>query len=337
MTERMYSDASSYRYGFNGKENDDEVKGEGNQQDYGMRIYDPRIGKFLSVDPITSNYPELTPYQFASNTPIQAIDLDGLEAAMVVFPKGTSDKDKNDFYKAYDKTLTKGAIIVGVGALIIADHVYTGGQVTRSSLAAFGNAQLFSIFYHNKATSSQQLEERKEEFNQGVFNLAIGWGVSKILGNSITFFTPLKEEVKYLFRGTSEGFEGSAAAQKLGYTPTSTDPAVATLFAIESKNYGKGVLKVALPKDLQGVEYTGNVLYSLEKEIALNLKPADFAAKSTLTITAEQASGILKNMGINLPSKVTLDELSNVIKSTPKLTTAQIDEFYKEAAKLGTK
>ncbi|RFS18676.1 hypothetical protein DVR12_26895 [Chitinophaga silvatica] len=70
-----------YRYGFNGKENDNEVKGEGNQQDYGMRMYDPRIGKFLSVDPITKKYPELTPYQFASNTPIQAIDLYGLESA----------------------------------------------------------------------------------------------------------------------------------------------------------------------------------------------------------------------------------------------------------------
>ena len=74
---------SSYRYGFNGKENDNEVKGEGNQQDYGMRIYDGRLGRFLSVDPITKNYPMLTPYQFASNTPIQAIDLDGLEAFYV--------------------------------------------------------------------------------------------------------------------------------------------------------------------------------------------------------------------------------------------------------------
>jgi hypothetical protein len=44
-----------------------------------MRIYDPRLGRFLSVDPITRRYPELTPYQFANNTPIQAIDLDGLE------------------------------------------------------------------------------------------------------------------------------------------------------------------------------------------------------------------------------------------------------------------
>jgi hypothetical protein len=34
----------------------------------------------LSVDPLTKEYAMLTPYQFASNTPIQAIDLDGLEA-----------------------------------------------------------------------------------------------------------------------------------------------------------------------------------------------------------------------------------------------------------------
>ncbi len=80
---RQYSPSSSsglYRYGFNGKENDNEVKGEGNQQDYGMRIYDPRLGRFLSVDPIGKKYPGLTPYQFSSNSPIANVDLDGLEA-----------------------------------------------------------------------------------------------------------------------------------------------------------------------------------------------------------------------------------------------------------------
>jgi RHS repeat-associated protein len=71
--------SGGYRYGFNGKENDNEVKGEGNQQDYGMRIYDGRIGKFLSVGPLTKQYPWYTPYQFAGNKPIWATDLDGLE------------------------------------------------------------------------------------------------------------------------------------------------------------------------------------------------------------------------------------------------------------------
>ena len=70
-----------YRYGFNGKEHLSEAKGWQNQYDYGMRVYDARVGRFLSVDPLTEEYPELTPYQYASNTPIQAIDLDGLEGA----------------------------------------------------------------------------------------------------------------------------------------------------------------------------------------------------------------------------------------------------------------
>jgi RHS repeat-associated protein len=76
---RSYN-AGGYRYGFNGKENDNEVKGEGNQQDYGMRVYDPRLGKFLSVDPLSNKFPFLTPYQFSSNSPIANIDLDGEEA-----------------------------------------------------------------------------------------------------------------------------------------------------------------------------------------------------------------------------------------------------------------
>ncbi len=58
---------------------DNEVAGTGNQYDYGFRIYNPRIGKFLSVDPLTKDYPYWTLYSFAGNTPIRALDLDGLE------------------------------------------------------------------------------------------------------------------------------------------------------------------------------------------------------------------------------------------------------------------
>jgi RHS repeat-associated protein len=70
---------NQFRYGFNGKEKDDETFGEGDELDYADRIYDTRVGRFLSVDKLTKNFPWLTPYQFAGNTPIQAIDLDGKE------------------------------------------------------------------------------------------------------------------------------------------------------------------------------------------------------------------------------------------------------------------
>ncbi|WP_276500077.1 RHS repeat domain-containing protein [Terrimonas pollutisoli] len=103
MPGRNYS--SGYRYGFNGKENDNEVKGEGNQQDYGLRIYDPRLGKFLSVDPITRSYPELTPYQFASNSPIAGVDLDGAEFRLSILDPNVTENflwalNDGDIYRA---------------------------------------------------------------------------------------------------------------------------------------------------------------------------------------------------------------------------------------------
>jgi len=70
---------NAYTYGFNGKEIDNSFGASSVVYDYGFRIYNPRIGKFLSFDPLTKSYPMLTPYQFASNRPIDGIDLDGLE------------------------------------------------------------------------------------------------------------------------------------------------------------------------------------------------------------------------------------------------------------------
>lgn len=84
----MVFDKGSYRYGFNGKENDDEVKGVGNHQDYGLRIYDPRLGKFLSEDPLRKDYPWNSVYAFAENDVIRCVDLDGGEKKVaIVFQK----------------------------------------------------------------------------------------------------------------------------------------------------------------------------------------------------------------------------------------------------------
>jgi RHS repeat-associated protein len=85
MPGRAYVASNNYRYGFNGKENDNEVKGIGNQVDFGERIFDPRIGKWLSLDPLMNKYPFASPYQFSLNTPIQAKDPDG---RLVIFING---------------------------------------------------------------------------------------------------------------------------------------------------------------------------------------------------------------------------------------------------------
>jgi RHS repeat-associated protein len=68
-----------YRYGFNGQEVDNEVKGNGNSLSFRFRNYDPRLGRMISIDPLTSSYPYWTPYAFAANMPIWAGDTEGLQ------------------------------------------------------------------------------------------------------------------------------------------------------------------------------------------------------------------------------------------------------------------
>lgn len=72
-------EGAGYRYGFQGQEKDDEIKGAGNSIAFKYRIHDTRLGRFLSVDPLSKEYPWNSSYAFAENSPIAFIDLEGLE------------------------------------------------------------------------------------------------------------------------------------------------------------------------------------------------------------------------------------------------------------------
>ena len=67
-----------YRYGFNGKELDNQGEwGSSTIYDFGARVYDPAIGKFLSVDPLSSKRSWMTPYNFVQNSPLSRVDPTG--------------------------------------------------------------------------------------------------------------------------------------------------------------------------------------------------------------------------------------------------------------------
>jgi RHS repeat-associated protein len=71
---------NGYRYGFQGQEKDDEISGNtGTHYAYKYRMYDARIGKFFSVDPLNSKYPWNSSYAFSENRVIDGIELEGLE------------------------------------------------------------------------------------------------------------------------------------------------------------------------------------------------------------------------------------------------------------------
>ncbi|MBU3662555.1 MAG: hypothetical protein FGM41_05080, partial [Bacteroidetes bacterium] len=68
---------SGYRFSFNGQEKDNETYGEGNAYDFGARIYDSRLGRWLGIDPKFDEIPNESPYVGIGNKPIKFYDPDG--------------------------------------------------------------------------------------------------------------------------------------------------------------------------------------------------------------------------------------------------------------------
>jgi RHS repeat-associated protein len=82
MPGRSFSEGE-YRYGFQGQEKDDEVKGEGNSINYKYRMHDARIGRFFAVDPLAGKFPFYSTYSFSGNRVLDAAEFEGLEPVEV--------------------------------------------------------------------------------------------------------------------------------------------------------------------------------------------------------------------------------------------------------------
>jgi len=66
------------RHLFNGMEADAEVSGDGNSYTTEFRQYDPRLGRWKSLDPLMHMFPSLSPYCAFDNNPIYFTDPFGL-------------------------------------------------------------------------------------------------------------------------------------------------------------------------------------------------------------------------------------------------------------------
>jgi RHS repeat-associated protein len=118
VPQRNYS-SPEYRYGYQGQEKDDEIKGAGNSLNYKFRMHDPRVGRFFAVDPLTAKYPHYAPYSFSGNKVIAFVELEGMEERIAIwnnynekfdyFDKSQMDiSDWNDLTKGwYDFSLTR--------------------------------------------------------------------------------------------------------------------------------------------------------------------------------------------------------------------------------------
>ncbi len=130
-----------WRYGFNGKEMDNEWSGEGNVYDYGARMYDGRIARWTTVDPDEASYPSSGSYIFSRNAPTSLVDPDGKKVQMTFDKKnGTISIVDLDQYDAALPTITVSASDYKIGGIrdangnlvknqrLVIEGVFTGGH-----------------------------------------------------------------------------------------------------------------------------------------------------------------------------------------------------------------
>lgn len=113
IKERSYS-SPAYRYGFNGKEKNDEINVDGGDYDFGARIYDTRLGRWLSLDPLIAKYPSLCPYNFCGNNPILFLDFDGNDYGIIIDHEKKTITIVANYYVIAGKTEDKAAANAGI-------------------------------------------------------------------------------------------------------------------------------------------------------------------------------------------------------------------------------
>jgi len=177
MKARTWSDTTlAYRYGFNGKEKDSAFASTVDY-DYGFRIYSPNIAKFLSVDPLARKFAELTPYQFGSNMPIAAIDIDGLEAKLAIYGAGVArdasgsiiERHEAQFKKEADRDVKQENATVSLGIHKGNDLVQTLKGYTLSE----GSIEYLSISSH--ASSMGVILDNGEYGKEVIGRSGIAW------------------------------------------------------------------------------------------------------------------------------------------------------------------
>jgi RHS repeat-associated protein len=146
LVPNRHGNTSDYRYGFQGQEMDNEVKGEGNSLNFKYRMHDPRVGRFFARDPLDWKYPWNSPYAFSENKVTQFIELEGLEVRSTFNPYMLFNA-KKAVTQTYDAIKSKVNSASKKGQLMSDFYDKKKHLLNRDEQLTFGTTQIYFYAY----------------------------------------------------------------------------------------------------------------------------------------------------------------------------------------------
>ena len=137
-------------------------------------------------------------------------------------------------------------------------------------------------------------------------------------------------QTRYYYRGTTRGWAGNLALREAKITCVTTDPLVATLFAIECRNHGQAAVVIAARADFELAK--ANFFAEEESAVNLSVSALEFEDCAALIIDVDRAIAILEELGyrsipIRLANAGHLQVEIMASSSGMRLSLTQIWEF----------
>jgi len=254
LVPNQHGSSDRYRYGFQGQEKDDEIKGEGNSLNYTFRMHDPRVGRFLSLDPLAKTYPWNSPYAFAENRVIDGIDLEGLEFKCI-----TTQDCKTGEYKTV--VTTDKDVKFGFVKSKIDNTCYIVGGITEWKTDLNENKKLGMVEVNGamssmsyKNTSQQSPEQMLSLIKTEVANQSLNTNIKG--GDKITMTENGSYKVPISTIGDKKEIFNVNVIRKTEYEYTDKQNALVT---IVSENTSSPYM-IALESNLKNQGYTVSVM-----------------------------------------------------------------------------
>ncbi len=244
-------------YKYQGQELQDEL-GLG-WYSFKWRNYNPEIARFMSVDPLAEKYAYQTPYQFASNQPVHANEIEGLES-------------RNDLNLRQTTSVTN-------------DAISRNGNLSRTvQLATSQPRNQTQSNVRAQATISQGLSPA--QYKQNEANVASLEIAKNTVSNHDNLGSPYTQNsvmvgAAYGAAGEVAGLAVGKAATSIGklFTSSASNPVPATLARVVPTEFASGTLGKASAEEVfvtAGKDINGLNSAQIAEKLTIDPSPSGF-------------------------------------------------------------